>query len=198
MTRLFLILLLITKHSFVACMDDTAELFEAISYQADFSRLTPAQKTMYTPKINLKNDYGITPVEWAALWGNTSAMDWLVSNNVTLNDTKALEWSLQKAPDKCVKAKIVSSLLTHGASTDIVIDTKKPLDFMQDKLINKQTYYNNTGNVVSEMQHVASVLRRYDDPLLWTWIKAAALIDSGRVEVIETKMAKRAKTGELE
>ncbi len=63
---------------------------------------------------------------------------------------------------------------------DTVGVTKK----VDEELIDRRALETRPAHL-SKMEHVASVLRRHEDPLLWSWIKAAALIDSGRVEIVK-------------
>ncbi len=211
MTKLFLILLLITKHSFVSCMsciygDECPEVIKVLAWK-DFSKLSLDKDTLYTAQIkqiSLSDPHNETYdnlVYTAVVFENISAMHWLLSKRVR-PDSSALEWALAPIVSEHIKLEVVDSLLSHGVSTDIIIKGnqpldlkadvetwpgKKPLDFTQSLLAlhqkNDRKYKLKDNPITLEIQQVANRLERHE--LRWAWIQAAALVNSGRVEIIE-------------
>ncbi len=189
MTKLFLILLLITKHSFINGAYREPEIYTAIFTGVDFSRLTAEQDALYSTQKESPTTAWAKPIHAALAFQKIDAVDWLLAKKVDLHET-VLVYTLKPGFSDVPKAKIVISVLKHGAPTNITFGGKKPADYMLTTIAQKEAYYkvhpeSKNEAILHELKHSESVLRRYDDPLLWTWIKATALIDSGRVEIIE-------------
>ncbi len=188
MTKLFLILLLITKHSLIFSIDIKLAIGKAIAENKDFNQLTPAENEIYTRQINAKIKWGgidFSPVAYSAYYGNTSAFNWLLAKKVDDDWTNVLNMALLPVFTKA-EPEIISALLIRGARTHY--ETTRPL--FKQKLIETEKF--NTrfphladSGTLPRIEQAQELFERHHNPLRWNWIKAAALVDSGRVEIIE-------------
>lgn len=199
MTKLFLIFLLITKHSFTICSDWEPEVFKAIRYGVDFSRLSSTRDALYTKQVQIKKFpiyVHFLPIELAVIHENISAINWLISKQVNLNDSNALKYALDLAQrDGDRVATIVHKLLVHGASIGIVINGQKPQDYLksleQDKLdfYRMRPFSKINERLFGKMYRAKKLLERYEAPLRWAWIAGAVVTakttNSKRVEIID-------------
>ncbi len=188
----FLILLLITQHSFTRCSDRDLEVFKAIRAGTDFSKLSPEQNALYTTQINLKDAYGCdVPINTAIKHGNTSAVHWLLSKKVILNYELALRQSLRPLQDDGVKSEIVAAIVPYGTLTDLEVFGQTPMNYMQCKLDHyKDNPKLTSADKLSEIEKTNNLLKRYNSALLWTWITGAVVttktFDSERVKKVKS------------
>ncbi len=192
MTKLFLILLLITKHSFMLCGDRDPDIFYAIQgNKTDFSKLTDEQEALYSTQINSKSThiYFSTPLECAALWDNMPAVNWLLARPVDMDDK-----SLRCALRDYVKTDVALTLLAHEASIDFVYDRKKPAAYVQKDITNTLALDRmypglRDDDALHKKQQLLRLLKQREAQASWARMTKALLatkeLASGHVDIAE-------------
>lgn len=153
MTKLFLIVLLVFKADFIACMGAGTDLFRALRWNSvDFTTLEESQKVEYARQIEHGGVRGKpSSLETAIMHGSVTGAKWLLSKSVRLYDTE-LRYALA-APT--IEVEIVRSLLGHGADPSAIIDGgQNAHEYVRTKLANKKRFYAEHPDLIKDQKQL--------------------------------------------
>lgn len=182
MIRKFLILILAIQTDLLMAIERMPEIYSAMLVGTDFSSLTKAQKSQFSQQINASYGPWSSPIACAAWKGNPNTCDWLIANGAKVDDNSdILRKALKSA--RLVNPRIIETLLLHNVPTDIEIEGKKPIAFIENEIKGWQKHEQRHGHshdILARYTKTRDILKYHELKLRMTWIRGLVQMERTR------------------